>query len=448
MILQTILEGIGLGVLLVLVCAIGIRKGAVGMVHLYSQEVQERCVTLGLTTHAKIKRNALIFKAVCVPGYIAYVLVCVYALNGAKGFVQGFWQLLVILSVMNLIDRFWVDGYWVGHTNAWEIPGTEDLKPYITAKDKGKKWLFGTVGMTVISQHWRRLCRYLFTEGDTYMKCKIEKNTVQETLIIPLYARKVCSELYPNLYRDETAVRLIDEIDYDFSEAEKNSRSLMQRFGSLEVAMRQNDLAFEVRDYLKSHPNAAVVNLGCGLDSTGRSCDNGSCKIYNLDFPDVIAVRNELLPAGEREGNIPCNLNNTEWFRKIDSSNGAVFFASGVFYYFLTEQVKTLVQKMADAFPGSVLVFDAANRTAVKMIAKTWLKSAKIKDVGAYFAVSDAPQEISAWDSRLQVTSRGYMLGYTDLKDPSVSGFFRFLARVGDGMMKMQIVKIRFGGKQ
>ena len=385
MILQTILEGIGLGVLLVLVCAIGIRKGAVGMVHLYSQEVQERCVTLGLTTHAKIKRNALIFKAVCVPGYIAYVLVCVYALNGAKGFVQGFWQLLVILSVMNLIDRFWVDGYWVGHTNAWEIPGTEDLKPYITAKDKGKKWLFGTVGMTVISQHWRRLCRYLFTEGDTYMKYKIEKNTVQETLIIPLYARKVCSELYPNLYRDETAVRLIDEIDYDFSEAEKNSRSLMQRFGSLEVAMRQNDLAFEVRDYLKSHPNAAVVNLGCGLDSTGRSCDNGSCKIYNLDFPDVIAVRNELLPAGEREGNIPCNLNNTEWFRKIDSSNGAVFFASGVFYYFLTEQVKTLVQKMADAFPGSVLVFDAANRTAVKMIAKTWLKSAKIQGCGCLF---------------------------------------------------------------
>ena len=67
------------------------------------------------------------------------------------GLVQGFWQLLVILSVMNLIDRFWVDGYWVGHTNAWEIPGTEDLKPYITAKDKGKKWLFGTVGMAVIS---------------------------------------------------------------------------------------------------------------------------------------------------------------------------------------------------------------------------------------------------------------------------------------------------------
>ena len=103
------------------------------------------------------------------------------------------------------------------------------------------------------------------------MKHKIEKNTVQETLILPLYSRKLCTELYPNLYQDETAVRLLDQIDYDFSEAEKKSRGLMQRFGSLEVSMRQNDLAFEVRYYLKSRPSAAVVNLGCGLDSTGRS---------------------------------------------------------------------------------------------------------------------------------------------------------------------------------
>ena len=280
------------------------------------------------------------------------------------------------------------------------------------------------------------------------MKYKIEKNTVQETLILPLYSRKLCSELYPNLYRDETAVRLIENIDYDFSEAEKNSRSLMQRFGALEVAMRQCDLAWEVREYLKTHPKAAVVNLGCGLDNTGRACDNGSCKIYNLDFPDVITVRNELLPAGEREQNIPCNLNDKAWFSQIDASGGAVFFASGVFYYFLTGQVKALVQAMASAFPGSILVFDAANKTAVKMIAKTWLKSAKIQDVGAYFAVSDAKSELSPWDSRLQVSSRGYMLGYNDLKDPSVSGFFRFLARVGDNGMKMQIVKIRFGGKK
>ena len=146
-----LLEGLGLGVLLFLVCAVGIRNGAVGMVHLYEPEVQERCISLGLTTREKIKRSQATFKIVCIPGYIAYVLVFVYAVNGARGFVTGFWQLLVILSVMNLIDRFLIDGYWVGHTKAWTIPGTEDLKPYINAAAKRKKWLFGTLGMVVIA---------------------------------------------------------------------------------------------------------------------------------------------------------------------------------------------------------------------------------------------------------------------------------------------------------
>ena len=151
-----------------------------------------------------------------------------------------------------------------------------------------------------------------------------------------------------------------------------------------------------------------------------------------------------MLPAGEREHNIPCNLNDTAWFDEIDASGGAVFFAAGVFYYFLKDQVRALVQKMAGAFPGAKLVFDAANERAVKLMLKTWIKDAEIKDVGAYFAVSDAAREISAWDKRVAVSSRGYMLGYNDLKDPSVSGFFRFLSKVGDGFMNMQIVRIDF----
>ena len=272
----------------------------------------------------------------------------------------------------------------------------------------------------------------------------IEKNTVQETMIIPLYGRKMCSKLYPSLFRDETAIRLMKEIDYDFSDLARKSKSMMQRFGFLEVAMRQNDLAYEVRDYLKIHPKAAIVNLGCGLDDTGHRCDNGTCKVYNLDFPDVIAVRNQMLPPRKREESIPCNLNDTSWFDKIDDSDGAVFFAAGVFYYFLNDEVKTLVQAMAQAFPGGKLVFDAANKTAVKLMLKTWIKDAKIKDVGAYFAVSDAEAELSLWSEKLQVSSRGYMLGYNDLKDPSVSSFFRFLAKIGDEKMKMQIVRLDF----
>ena len=150
-VLKLVLEGLGLGFLLYLICAIGIRNGAVGMVHLYDQKVQERVIELGLTTAEAIRKRSVLFRSLCLPGYLIYVLICVYVINGARGFFAGFWQGFVILFIMNLIDRFLIDEYWVGHTKAWIIPGTEDLRPYITAKDKKKKWIMGTAGMALLA---------------------------------------------------------------------------------------------------------------------------------------------------------------------------------------------------------------------------------------------------------------------------------------------------------
>ncbi len=149
--MKLILEGLGLGFLLYLICAMGIRKGAIGMVHLYDQKVQDRVIALGLTTREAIRRRGNRFRAICLPGYMIYTLVCVCAVNGVQGFFPVFWQGFVILSIMNLIDRVLVDGYWVGHTRDWIIPGTEDLRPYITKKDKQQKWMMGTVGMAVFA---------------------------------------------------------------------------------------------------------------------------------------------------------------------------------------------------------------------------------------------------------------------------------------------------------
>lgn len=151
MLVKVLFEGIGLGAILILVCAIAIRNGAVGMIHLYHKDVQDRCVAMGLTTYDKVKKNSVIFKIICIPGYILYVVLCVYGINGTRGFLQGFWQIFVILSVMNLMDRILVDGWWVEHTKAWTIPGTEDLKPYINSHDKRVKWFSGTVGMALIA---------------------------------------------------------------------------------------------------------------------------------------------------------------------------------------------------------------------------------------------------------------------------------------------------------
>ncbi len=277
------------------------------------------------------------------------------------------------------------------------------------------------------------------------MKYKIEKNTVQETLVIPLFGRLVCSEHFPELFSDTEAKRICDSLDYDFADKRKKMESAAGLFGALEVAQRQYDLRCEAEDYLKEHPKAAVVNLGCGLDDTFSKVDNGECRGYNIDFPDVIEVRNELLPVGERELNLACDLNDPSWMDEIDASEGAVFFAAGVFYYFKTEDVKKLFCIMAERFPGAVLVFDSCNKRGADLMRKTWLKEAGISDVSAFFSLEDE-KEISGWSDRFNsVTAKSYMRGYRDIYG-SVGLFHKLMIRFCDSLVRMKIVKIVFGG--
>ncbi|MBR0523114.1 MAG: class I SAM-dependent methyltransferase [Firmicutes bacterium] len=277
------------------------------------------------------------------------------------------------------------------------------------------------------------------------MKYHIEKNTVQETLVIPLFGRLVCSERFPELFYDPQTERICGSLDYDFAEKRKKMESAAGLFGALEVAQRQYDLRCEVEDYLKDHPGAAVVNLGCGLDDTFSKVDNGKCRGYNIDLPDVIRVRGDLLPAGERETDLACDLNDLSWMDSIDASEGAVFFAAGVFYYFRTAEVKRLFKSMAERFPKAVLVFDSCNSRGAKLMRKTWLKEAGITDVDAFFSLEDE-SVLTSWSGRFaSVTSKSYMRGYRDIYS-RVGAFHKLMIRFCDGLVRMRIVKIVFKG--
>ena len=275
------------------------------------------------------------------------------------------------------------------------------------------------------------------------MKYHIEKNTVQETLVIPLFGRLVCSEHFPELFSDPEAERICNSLDYDFAEKRKKMESAAGLFGALEVAQRQYDLRCEVVSYLREHPEAAVVNLGCGLDDTFSKVDNGQCRGYNIDLPDVIGVRNELLPAGVREKNLACDLNDFSWMDEIEASHGAVFFAAGVFYYFKTEDMKKLLCVMAERFPGGVLAFDTCNERGAVLMRKTWLKEAGITDVSAFFSLEDET-ELMGWSDRFaSVTAKSYMRGYRDIYK-KVGAFHKLMIHFCDSFVKMKIVRIDF----
>lgn len=273
-------------------------------------------------------------------------------------------------------------------------------------------------------------------------KLQIQPGTAQETLIIPLYARKKCGDKFPELYADPAATEICDRLDYDFSKLNKKYDTAFYEFGALEGAMRQLDMMYEINDYLRNHPNASIVCLGCGLDLDTRRCGNQQNKIFNVDSPDVIAMREELAGTNQRETNIVSDLTDLSWMDQVDARNGAVFYAAGVFHYLKKENVKAIVLKMTELFPGCRLVFDTVGTLGYKLMMRVILKKHGMNDFGNLFYTNNAVKDLSSWSDKISVSSKGYMLGYYDMKLPSIKGIHRLLANIGDNIMHMQIVKI------
>lgn len=243
------------------------------------------------------------------------------------------------------------------------------------------------------------------------MKFKIEKNTVQETLVIPLYAKKLAMDLYPQLFNDKTCQKVFENIEYDF----EPKTGIREKIGALMGATRQYDMVSCCREYLKNHPKASVVNLGCGLDSAFDQIDNGQAKSYCVDFEDVIELRKKLLPHNDRETLIASNLTDHSWMDQIDCESGVIAFASGVFYYLYKEDVKKLICKMAEKFKGGKIVFDATTEKGIKNMQKTWLNEGDIK-VGTYFYLEDAKKEIKEYSPLIKsVVKKPYMTAYRPL---------------------------------
>lgn len=146
-----IMEGIVLCFILLIYCVIGIANGPEKFTVFYEKDVQDKAIKLGYTSKEKIRKQTIISIIVLyLPCFILVPFMVCY-INGAKEFNQIFIQSLLIMYIMGLFDRFFVDWYWVEHTKAWDIPNTEELKPYIPKKMKVVKWIGTIVGFAIIA---------------------------------------------------------------------------------------------------------------------------------------------------------------------------------------------------------------------------------------------------------------------------------------------------------
>ncbi|MCR5775293.1 MAG: class I SAM-dependent methyltransferase [Lachnospiraceae bacterium] len=276
-------------------------------------------------------------------------------------------------------------------------------------------------------------------------KIKVEKNSVQETLVLPLFGKAWAVRNYPDIFKDQDVQGIMDQVDYDFSVMEKAASGVKGKIGSLAAATRQAALVWEIKDYLKDHPSALVVNLGCGLDTAGHQADNGTCRFANVDFPNVIELREQLIPSTDREKNIASDLNDLSWFDKIDfdAEEGVVFIASGVFLYFKKEDVKKLFCAMAERFPGGRIAFDGQNQKGKDLDLKA-LKASGI-DISTNFALDDPENELKSWSDRFaRVQWKKMSTGYIK-PDKRFGILYRIMAPIADknGMSQLDVIDFK-----
>jgi methyltransferase (TIGR00027 family) len=190
---------------------------------------------------------------------------------------------------------------------------------------------------------------------------------VAETLILPLYIRALESQRPDALIKDEKAVALIRQLNPD-STWVKQMR--VDEEDTVALVLRSRQFDDWAREFLARHPQAAVVHIGCGLDTRFDRLDNGKVEWYDLDLPEVIELRRQLM--GDEAGRyhlLASSAFDAAWTNTLSSLRPRpfLFLAEGVFMYFEEGQVRSLVLRLRDHFPGSELAFDAFSPFLVRM---------------------------------------------------------------------------------
>lgn len=229
------------------------------------------------------------------------------------------------------------------------------------------------------------------------------ENPSSQTLLIPLIIRAREGAHPKSLFRDRAAEEIVGRLPdgtFTFS---------VHPFMHTGTAVRIRYFDDLTRTLLNTAEKTVVVQLGCGLDTRFSRTDDGKSIHINIDLPEVIALRRELLPRTHgRDIDWAGNLRERDWMDMLErdyAGHRFLFIAEGVLMYLTEQDVRALIVDLADRFPGSHIAFDTAGRTAARTINK---KSA-VQELKASLAWAyDDDGSLDFWHPGLRRLERAY----------------------------------------
>jgi len=235
-------------------------------------------------------------------------------------------------------------------------------------------------------------------------RTKVALTPEQETLLITLYAKA-----HPDnpLLFDPKARDILNQVDYDFTRLDVPYKTVVL------VCQRAKKLDSVTLDFLGEHPGGVVLQLGCGLDSRFSRVDDGRVLWYDLDMPPVVELRRQFFTESERYHMISASVTDLEWTDTVvERDRPVLVVAEGLLMYLDEADVKRLVLRLHETFPGCLLIADVFSRRTARSAAN----HPSLKHTGATLGWGvDDPRELEAWAPGLRLLEEWYFTDDPDL---------------------------------
>ncbi len=229
-------------------------------------------------------------------------------------------------------------------------------------------------------------------------KIKVELGDIQKTLFMPVWARAVETKKENPVLADKTALEIIDNVDFDFSQMTDNLPEISQ----IAWIARCKRYDLTVNNFINCHPNGTIVNIGCGLDTSYERIISNSIQWYDLDLPDVIELKKKFQNETEKRRFISGSFLDTSWFDKIAINDRILFISAGVFVYFEESEIRNFIIRVADRFGDSEMFFDVTSPKGLEIANQIIQKSGLDSRSFFKWALTDK-SIIPSWDKRINL---------------------------------------------
>jgi O-methyltransferase involved in polyketide biosynthesis len=234
---------------------------------------------------------------------------------------------------------------------------------------------------------------------------------IEDTLFLTLCGRALDSRSPRPVLGDPMADEIVRKLDYD-----------CERFGLsaspiINIAHRAKKLDEVAQSFLDRHPEAVALDLGAGLDTRQfRIAVPPGADWYDVDFAEVIAARQRLIPERLNAHGVETDLIDPAWLDLVPADRPAVIVADGLLAFLAPDDMIALVNRLIDHFPYGEIAFNGYSRFAIwaaKHYHGTQSVAGLIKSPGF-----DDPREPERWNPRLELV-REILL----TREPEVAGF-------------------------